>query len=143
MSKQHERCPHCGAKMNRYRHVLNRGLVSSLIKLAQAGGQAKMSSLDLSYNERNNFQKLQYFGLIRKNEDMAHVWIMTDKALNFLRAGLKIESVVWTFRSKLIDAPPGEKVQMKSVDGFDSLPANWRDSLDYSDDAQGRQSKLW
>ncbi len=137
MSKKNEtRCPHCNAKMVKYRHVLNKGLAICLIRLAQAGGQKKLSELELTYTQRNNFQKLQYFGLTKKNEDNRHVWIMTDLAVRWLQEGINLKSVVYTYRGTVVEGPPGEKVKFITANSINGLPAAWRQSFQYGDEAR-------
>ena len=145
MSKKNEtRCPHCNAKMVKYRHILNKGLAICLIRLAQAGGQAKLNELELSYTQRNNFQKLQYFGLTKKNQDNRHVWILTPIAVSWLQEGIWIKSVVWTYRGAVVDNPPGERIQTVCVNDIGGLPAGWRQSFQYGDEAkQALQGELY
>ena len=59
------KCESCGHTLREYRHSLNKGLVQALQKLATKG-EAKLSDLNLTVNQHNNFQKLQYWGLIEK-----------------------------------------------------------------------------
>jgi len=135
-------CPHCGAKTVTYRHVLNQGLITSLIKLASAGGEAKTSDLDLTYTQRNNFQKLQYFSLTMKEKGKRHVWIMTPLARDFLHHDKAIHSVVWTYRGGLVKAPTDEKPVRITINSVDGLPKDWRESIDYSNDAEPAQTSL-
>ena len=63
-------CTSCGAKMVAYRHKLNTGMVTSLQKLLNVGGSAHLNALQLDYNQRCNFQKLRYWGLAGRAEQL-------------------------------------------------------------------------
>lgn len=61
-----EVCPHCGQLLPvMTRHRLNRPMVDALIKLYKAGKPERLAVLGLTHNQHANFQKLQYWGLVR------------------------------------------------------------------------------
>jgi hypothetical protein len=89
MTRDAARCPTCGAKIVRYRHTMNRGLVGGLVALAEAGGEASLADLGLTRNQVDNFQKLRYWGLVEKvhRDDgtrVAGVWRVTLAGYRFL-----------------------------------------------------------
>jgi len=102
MTRDAARCPTCRAKIVRYRHTMNRGLVEGLVALAEAGGEASLADLGLTRNQVDNFQKLRYWGLVEKvhRDDgtrVAGVWRVTRAGYRFL-VGDCVSRVVWTYR---------------------------------------------
>lgn len=93
------RCEHCGAKMVEYKHSLNAGLVIALKKLIVFGEPAALKELNLTINQFNNFQKLQYWGLVTKDKE--NLWEPTTTALNFFK-GIPIPKSVWTYRGEFV-----------------------------------------
>lgn len=80
--------------MKEYKHTLNSNLVLALVKFVQYGKPAKLKDLDLTINQHNNFQKLQYWGFVKKEKGL---WILEQKALDFF-AGIRVQRSVWTYR---------------------------------------------
>lgn len=97
--KNVKHCDHCGAKMVEYKHSLNTGLAVALTKLRRHGKPATLKELDLTVNQFNNFQKLQYWGFVDKNED--HEWYATREADRFFE-GYQVPKSVWTYRGKTV-----------------------------------------
>jgi hypothetical protein len=104
MSKS-EVCECCGAKVVEYMHSLNKPMVESLLKLRVAGWKANIDKINLTSNQRNNFQKLQYWGLVEKyyegGERKAGVWKLTIKGGLFLDGEIGIQRHVITYRGKV------------------------------------------
>lgn len=104
-----KRCPTCEAKMVEYRHALNKNIVSCLYVLLKAGGMIQFSELNhkTSFNQRNNFQKLQYWDLIRKVSDQdgsrsgGH-WKLTEVAMSFLRGKKYLHKTAVTYRNRVV-----------------------------------------
>lgn len=92
-------CPCCGQKIVTYKHKLNKVLVSGLNKLSKHGGYSKLRDLDLTISEFNNFQKLQYFGLVQKYPNRE--WGITESGKNFLEGNSTAPSFVTTKQKKL------------------------------------------
>ncbi len=106
------RCETCGAKILAYRHVLNKGMTISLKELYDQGGKAHIAALKLNYNQRSNFQKLQYWGLIYqtsspKGKGSAGWWGLTELAKDFIAGGYAVPRHAWSYRGRAID--PKEK----------------------------------
>ena len=96
-----ETCEHCGAKMVTYKHKMNKGLCKGLIVLDRHGGKAKLAELtELNYNQRNNFQKLQYWNLIVKNIETKE-WTMTTWGKDFLLGKVAVQKNALTYRNEL------------------------------------------
>lgn len=108
-----KRCPHCGAKMEKKKHVLNRGIVRALrmmIKGVRAEDKNDISFGDIpweSFNQHQNFQKLRYFGLVaHPRENGKRVWgrwLITNRGGAFLRGELAIPSFVVSYRNHVIE----------------------------------------
>jgi hypothetical protein len=99
-------CECCGAKIVEYKHSFNQSLADSLYKLYEAGGgPININQIGLSPVQWNNFQKLKYWGLVRKAErnDKSHIggfWELTRIGYEFIEKGFGIYKNVWTFRGK-------------------------------------------
>ena len=98
--------------MKRYWHTLSPGLVGTLRKF---GNVVKPNNnmihlqqhLDLDKNEYNNFQKLQYFGLVAKlvfnGELRRGYWEITEDGRKFLKHDISMPKRVETFRDRIVD----------------------------------------
>ena len=107
-----QHCEECGARMKRYWHTLSPGLVGTLRKF---GNVVKPNNnmihlqkhLDLDKNEYNNFQKLQYFGLVAKlvfnGELRRGYWEITEDGRKFLKHDISMPKRVETFRDRIVD----------------------------------------
>jgi hypothetical protein len=97
-----EVCESCGAKIIKYRHRLNKPLVSALIKMyAQYRlNEARISQV-LSHTQVCNFQKLQYWGLVVKVKKEGN-WRLTTEAEDFIKHKIAIPEWVETFRRKVM-----------------------------------------
>ncbi len=98
MPKEIEHCHECGAKKVIYRHRLNKGLVTGLRALYDDGGVAKLSALNLTVSQHNNFQKLQYWDLIEKYGKSR--WKITAFGLRFICKGDRVPNSKTTYRGK-------------------------------------------
>jgi len=98
------RCECCDAKIVEYKHNFNKGLAIGLQRLAQHGGCEHLNKLKLNYNQRCNFQKLRYWGLVKQNlgdktgKPKKGYWKLTTKGELFLNGLDSISSSVWTYR---------------------------------------------
>lgn len=126
--KKSKVCECCGAKMVEYKHSLNVGLVIALKKLVHHGKPATLKELNLYVNQFNNFQKLQYWGLVDKNEN--YEWVATKLANDFFN-GYSIPKSVWTYRGKFIRADE------KTVN-IGELRIEYKKKLDYAREAKAR-----
>ena len=108
-----EVCECCGASMVVYKHKLNHHLIKGLIVLESLGGVATFKDIcaNLTYSQRNNFQKLQHFGLATgaKRGD----WSITDLGREFLSGNVSLPLRVLTYRNKFLKND--EKAPMVTV----------------------------
>ncbi len=101
-------CPHCGASMKIWKHSLTAGLVAVLIKAIDAVKKTNKNSFNLqddlllSVSENNNFQKLQYFGLIAHDKTPGK-WLITTLGGQFLRNEVGVQKFALSFRDRLIE----------------------------------------
>ena len=94
-----ERCPQCGSKIIRYKHVLNKSLVDALNILARIGKPANIAQINLTHNQICNFAKLRYWGLVRKeNENGA--WAVTMRGYGFLAGYESLPRYVISYRGQ-------------------------------------------
>ena len=97
-----EICQCCGHKTTIYKHTLNASMVSALAKLVEFYEKNKaranlQKDLALTKNQYNNFQKLQYWGLVHRNN---LGWLPTWKAMDFIHFGVSVVSRVATKESE-------------------------------------------
>jgi len=98
-----EICEHCGAKIMKYWHKLNKPLCSALIRAFQAKGFKEFSlrEINLSHEQKCNFQKLKYWNLINKSPKG---WIITKEGENFVLGLHAVQDRIQTFRDNPVDA---------------------------------------
>ena len=124
MSRKVEVCECCGQKIVEYKHKLNKTLLSALWKLYYAKDQkGSLKELDLTHNEFANFQKLQYFGLVRK--DRGSVWVMTDKGEDFVNRYGKAPSAVYTKNGVVVNKD--EEIYINKVKGYIEVKEEWQE----------------
>jgi hypothetical protein len=131
-------CPHCGAKMVEYKHSISKGLARALAKVVRATrgrSRFEISECGLTYSERENIRKLQYWGLITKaptNSGKGGEWIITTIGMDFLKGTIKVQKSVWTYRGETIRFE-GPHINITEVtDG-------WKYRPDYAREAEPHQ----
>lgn len=92
-------CSNCGARMVDYTFVLNHHLVKALKRLYDAGGDAHLKDLELEFNQRTNFTRLKFWGLVSPNELNSGNWILTKHGREFIETNLSIPKRVITYRN--------------------------------------------
>jgi len=130
-------CPHCGAKMVEYRHVLNAPLADALTRLRDHGGPVNIKNLDLTREQWTNFQKLRYWGLVRKTCDakgkrVGGTWEITRKGLDFIKGCTAVPRTMWTYRGEPVRGDDGEVFIHHLVEGYALRE-------DYADTAQAKE----
>lgn len=133
MKKEVKYCECCGAKMMEYRHHLNKQMADALLKLLPFE-HADLKQIRLERNQWQNFQKIQYWGLVEKyfegGERQGGCWSVTDKGKRFLKGEISVPCNVWTYRNRTI------KEDDKKVNIEDLIPDfKWRLPKDYAEDA--------
>ena len=101
-------CPTCGSKMVEYKHGLSKGLSRSLYRISQSLGENNVFHIGecgLTYSQRENCRKLQYWGIIKKLEDdneKGGWWRLTKAGEAFITGRLACRKSVWTYRGKFV-----------------------------------------
>lgn len=103
--RYHETCPHCGNQTTAYTHNLNKTLVSALDQLVthyykQYSPVNLQQDLDLTKNQYNNFQKLQYFGLVRRT---TNGYYPTSKGISFTAGLTHCQNKVATLGKRILE----------------------------------------
>ena len=98
-----EFCAHCGAKVVKYKHKLNKPLVSAMIRIYSIArlGEVNISEL-LSHAQVCNFQKLKYWDFVIPGENSGY-WKLTSTAEGFIQGLTEASLSVWTYRGKRVD----------------------------------------
>lgn len=99
-------CEHCGGKLVQYKQTLSRGLVNALVAFARKGRKAHhLSEVRFTYNQRNNFQKLRYWRMVRKagiDRERSGYWEITRRGWEFLAEERAVPAYVRTFRAEVV-----------------------------------------
>ena len=131
-------CPHCGAKMKEYNHVLSIPLCKALVKLYNHSLQGEIpvniKCLKMTRNQWDNFQKLRYWDLVSKYVDQngkrkGGEWKITKRGIDFVKGIIRIKNHVTTYRGERIKYY-GSKVRIESV-----VEDNYRKRRDYAKDS--------
>ncbi|MDE1904857.1 MAG: hypothetical protein KGH75_00215 [Rhodospirillales bacterium] len=114
--------------MVRYKHSLNAGLLRGLVALARVR-EANLADLGLSYNDRCNFQKLRYWGLVEgcKRADGSPLlgsWRVTRLGLAWLCGDLKVPRSMWTYRGEPTSAD-GDRITVDDVEPAYTTRPEW------------------
>jgi hypothetical protein len=131
-------CPHCGAKMMEYRHVLNDALIAAFRRLCKHG-QINLRKLKLGHSPWANFQKLRYFGLVEKCYDehgrlIKGVWEVTPRGWRFFHRQVKLYCRVWSYRGEFRRFDK-ESPRVSILD-FPGFNAKFKQKEEYADDAE-------
>lgn len=107
INKKLEICPCCGRKIVIYQHRFNHLLMYDLLCLDKAGGTSTLGKLKSRFamtpSEYNNFQKLAYFGLVKKEN---RSYVITELGRNFLKGTQGCPSYVKTRINDVVDRGP-------------------------------------
>ena len=100
----HETCPCCGHQETAYSHKLNEQIVKALSQLVHYYMKTRevcnlQKHLILTKNQYNNFQKLQYFGLVYRAKGG---WFPTQLGKQFIFGELVVQIRQVTFRGKAL-----------------------------------------
>ncbi len=134
--KLREKCSHCGTIIQSYSHSLNKPLVEALRQLYDFNIGNNITAnlqknLTLTKNQYNNFQKLQYFGLV---ERMSVGWSITQKGKNFIEGLIAISDKAMTFGGKVV-LPPHKawnKVKITKKFVYDIDIISWKKKEEYA-----------
>ena len=106
MAQKKSECPHCGSKVVEYKHGMNRVLLVGLAAAARRdcgkGFPVDLKLLELPRSEWDNFSKLRYWELVRRdgNAKKGGKWVVTAKGYGFLAGNVSVAKHVWTFRGE-------------------------------------------
>lgn len=99
MKSKHSICPRCGSKLVHYSHKLSVPLVDALYKL-HAHGPGKVSDLDITHSQYNNFHKLRYWMLIKEVKNCQYE--ITPLGEMFLKGEINIPERAVTYLGKVV-----------------------------------------
>jgi len=132
-------CEDCGHQVTAYTHKLNTQLVIGLGRLIDRYLITKkpvnlQKELVLTKNQYNNFQKLQYFGLIIHSENG---WVPTLKGEMFIKGEISIKDTVATFGKLILDdrheawTTHTGKIRLVHISQLDQ---HWKKKEDYKEE---------
>ncbi len=108
LNREEAICPCCNSEVVVRKESLSKGLVDTLVKFyleCRLYGTRELhlqDETDLTKNQYNNFQKLQYFELVEKTEKSG-VWRITRAGIDFIETGKLIAKNAYVFRNKVIE----------------------------------------
>ncbi|HOH62101.1 MAG TPA: hypothetical protein PK698_06495 [Bacilli bacterium] len=134
-----EQCECCGGITSAYQHKINKQLVQALRQIVDYYEKEKKScnlqkNLDLTKNQYNNFQKLQYFKLVQRT---SAGWYPTelgvrfiygevpcwDRAITLGKRVLDQDHVAWKYKKQ------ARLIFVKSIDDY-----SWKQKEEYQDE---------
>jgi len=146
--KYQEKCPCCGHVRTAFIHKLNKPLVKALRQLVDFYGENKSGcnlqrDLNLTKNQYNNFQKLQYFDLVIKTPEG---WLPSAVGMSFILGSCKSWDKVATIESTILNR---EHEAWKTHKGSVPKPISvqeidvesWKNRQDYQSE-KSRQTTL-
>ena len=104
-------CECCGAKMVTYTHKLNKGATIAMKRLYDVGGTSHLDNIQLTYSQRCNFQKLQYWGLVKPASEKSGAWVLTDRGTNFVEGRTAVPSHAASYRGSPVEVPDKKLVK--------------------------------
>lgn len=108
LNKEQAICPCCNSEIVVRKESLSKGLVDTLVKfylecrLYATFELHLQDETDLTKNQYNNFQKLQYFGLVAKT-DKTGVWSLTPNGRAFIEIGKMLAKYAYVFRNRVVE----------------------------------------
>ncbi len=108
LNREETICPCCNSEVVVRKESLSKGLVDTLVKFyiecrLYAINQLHLQDeTDLTKNQYNNFQKLQYFKLVEKTQRVG-VWKITEAGVDFIEIGKLIAKNAYVFRNKVVE----------------------------------------
>lgn len=140
LNKEEAICPCCNSEIVVRKESLSKGLVSTLVKFymeCRLYGTDELhlqDETDLTKNQYNNFQKLQYFHLVVKT-NRTGVWKITREGIDFIEAQTMIAKNVYVFRNRIVETD-GPMVTLSDYRSY--LPDEyWNKIEDYQKPQKG------
>lgn len=119
--------------MVKHVHTLNKGMLQALIKISDFKIPVNLKDLDLTFNQRDNFQKLRYWNLVRKSYNaegkrIGGHWEITELGLRFVNGEISMPQSAITYRGEVVEYKGENKY-------FSDVKELYKRSEDYSRDA--------
>jgi hypothetical protein len=135
--QEEKRCAHCDATTVTYTHNLGKGLCAGLKALSFYLHATHLDELNLTYNQRANFPKLQYWGLVGRGANSG-TWYITDMGREFVSGKIAVLQRAKSYRGKTQEqfGPP---VHFKDIDAYnvtDPAIVNYPKRGDYAESAE-------
>lgn len=109
MKAEPKRCPHCDAKMVEYTHTLSKGLIRGFykaVKSAAPNGYFEIGKVaGLTYSQRENLRKLQYWQVIKKADETSPKggeWFITTRGMAFIKGKISLPKKAITYRGSVV-----------------------------------------
>lgn len=126
-----EYCQCCGQPIMKHKHYFNKSLADILLNVSNKYGSNTpfhlQKGLSLTKNQYNNFQKLQYWGLVEKcfvsGQRQSGYWKLTEDVMGILN-GERIPSYVSTFNNKVVEVS-AETTTLNEAIGYYDIPETW------------------
>ena len=130
-TKKKEFCPHCHQPVMKNKQMLTRALGDILLTAAckfRAGEPFHLQrDLNLTKSQYNNFQKLRYWGLVKKTfllgKRAGGFWELTGLTGAFIH-GKPLPRVKWTFNNEVVGAGE-EMTTLELMVGSFEAPEKW------------------
>lgn len=144
MAKSKEFCPMCLRPIMKHTHSFNKPMASMLIKTAAQFKEGEPFHLQkdlpwLTRNQYNNFQKLRYWGVVKKHYENGKrkggYWVLTERAGEILR-GSTFPGRLQTFNNSVVWTSPDLTILHKIAGGYD-LPDAWSNRAEPAIKLQG------
>ena len=128
-----EYCPHCHQAIMQNKQLFSKALGDILLTVAclfPAGKEFHLRyNMDLTKSQYCNFQKLRYWGLIKKsyNPDGSRhggYWELTSLVRYFIH-GSRIPRVKYTFNNKVVSASDDDQITLSEAVGSYEIPSQW------------------
>ena len=119
-------CPWCGRGTKAYGYDLDDKLVGRALKIGEYCALNKTRSFwpkQVFGGTDTEFNKLKYWGIIRKNKSM---WRLTDLGLRFLENRAALSSKVWVYDDEVIDTEDTTSTIERVEPRWKFLSAHWQ-----------------
>lgn len=126
-------CPCCSQPKTEYKQGLSLGIVRALFEAYRLHRCRPFKPGDeetLDHGQKNNWQKLRYWGLVVKDpraagQEKSGWWRVTALGEDFLVRGTRVTRFVWTYRGEVMEIDHGTLVTAVDVwDGY-RRPHQW------------------
>lgn len=125
------KCPTCGHKRIKHKHVFSKVLADILLICARAHGLGQpfhlQHDLRLTPFQYNNFQKLKYWELVQKHfegeERRQGMWLLTARVFDVLH-GEDLPKHVYTVENVIVERSSERITMIEAAGGYD-VPRTW------------------